>query len=498
MPNLEAALRQAQIDNYQANLIKGPKAKKPFAPEIGDHADPADGKTYRALTRTFMPLILDHPDANPPGKPWTIDEIIEAMMPIVHKFANEYGGKRPSYQIADAVSDGTNAVLDALAKDGGRSPFGNFAATTIKRYIQRGLKGASIIPIPHRQRTYTDKDVSSLDKPIGGDDKLTAAGTVPSAKSAAYREKCPQCGGAKTIPDPETGDPMPCSLCGGTGKLTLGGPTEVGPETPDEISAEREGLKKARDMVRRVIEAAGLTPRQTEVLLLHHGIEGLLHSGARNTDDPKMPTAISKILAVADWIHSKPVVMAGADSHRPDTGVWPDAKASGREDEFQEIWDRAFGDMEHRSYDPETPASLQIAPLYGTPISEPQDIDPDAQEREERKGRLPKWAIDRMYPELGDKAATPEAEEGDKDMMARLVRLFSEAGFGTPGTKSKQFAMTQVKKAMSKINAVKGEFEGEMAECVDKMLKLSYMVLLEHVGRGDITIEEIENLGYII
>ncbi|MDP6584523.1 MAG: hypothetical protein QF535_07685, partial [Anaerolineales bacterium] len=253
------SLRAAQLANYEKEKAAGNN------PIIADKSE-TNAKDYRSLTRVWFPLILDHPDnqTGTPQTPWTLEEILGAFYNprnpyrgIIGRFATEYGRHRPGYQVDDGISDGIEAVMIALQKDTGRAPFANFAVKHhIKRRIQRAQKKSSTIPTAARQRTFSDRGVTSADAPIAGDPKLSIGSSIPQGGAVAGKVKCPVCGGSGGVPpdyispyaarpkDPETGErppkAPPCPTCTGSGYLAA--PESRGQaaaRTPAELSAEK-------------------------------------------------------------------------------------------------------------------------------------------------------------------------------------------------------------------------------------------------------------------
>lgn len=351
---LEQELRNAQLANYKAGLKKAVDEGKP-KPIIADRSD--GSKNYSALAKVWMPLILDHPDSETPSAtPWTVEEVLKAMRPIVRKFANEYGGHKAGYQYDDALSDGNNAVLSALSKDGGRAPFALFAAQTVKRAIQKGLKGSNIIPVVTRRQTYTDRGMTSLDQPADADAKFSVGSNVGSDAPYVSKVKCPHCGGSGAVDD-ET-----CPVCNGDRYIKVADKSRSKIPQPDESLFDAKKLSKARGIISDLIIRAGLSPRQTEVFLLKHGLEGIYDPSLTSTGEDRHPTAISRILSFADTIHRLPP--PGSEGHVSESGLWPEAVKQGKEHIFQRLWSEAFGDIDHKKYDPDLPASLQIVPLF--------------------------------------------------------------------------------------------------------------------------------------
>ena len=425
------SLRAKQLANYETQLAKG----RDPGPQIGyvpdPDADPADakrvmkaetGRRYDQLRRTFFPLILEDPRnaaaqaTGRPQTPWTLDEIVNAMAPIVGKFAYSYGKGQPGYQPDDAKSDGNQAIIIALQKDGGLSPFGRYAAKMAYRAIYAGSKGASALPIPIRSQTHSPRYISSYNKEVGDTGK-TGAATIPTTTNVASRgEKCPACGGAKD----EKGKPVPCGVCDQRGFLVVSQPRS-GTKTPATEIIDKEQQDVKRNALQDMIPRAELTERQVEVLLLRFGLEGLLSPDIENTGDEKKETAIGRILGAADMIYKDVVSNQGRGER---SGYWAEAEAQGRTDEFQQIWDKAFGDMAHEPFNPKIPASLQISVLYQMAQDRPR-TEKELKSKVWPPPHIPQKKLGRLYELMLDlyKAFGPGDDISD------------EAGAGRPAWK---------------------------------------------------------------
>jgi len=440
-------LRKLSLEKYKEAIEKG------FTPIIKDESK--GEKTYKGLTKVWMPLILDQ--ATPPQEPWTIDEIIGAMMPVIKRFAFQYSGMRAGYQVDDAISDGQDGVLKALRNDMGNAPFGLYAAREIMFSITKGAKGAGLIRTPTRKRGFTDS-TASLDKPSSLDPSLSMAGTIPSSAGVAVKIDCPACEDGKII-DPETGEKLRCDVCKGQGTINVPDPRAAA--TPEEEAQENEKTKKLKIAISHITSAANLSERQTEILLLQYGLEGLFDPNLVDTRIERMPTAISNVLSYADAIHRQmPPELVKQD--KEDTGIWVEAEKQGKTEEFQRIWDAAFGNIPHKPFNPKLPASLQIAPLTS-------------------------------------------AVAGDKleQLMAMLQKNIADI---PPVQKSKQFAGGQIKNLHKKIEALRtsGGLKDterkieDVIESIELVLEYGFQSLLEHIAAGAATNEDIAILGYIV
>ena len=476
------SMRRAQLANYEKQEKGGNR------PYIGDKNPPGTPRDYSALGKVWLPLILDDPrnGTGAPQRPWSIEELTKAMAPIIGKFANEYGGLRTTYQRDDASSDGYQALLMALRRDGGRAPVGLFAADQIKRAIQRGAKGAGILPTTHRKRTYTDRAVTSMDKALDsgeGGGEVSIGGKIDTTTPMTAKVKCPACDGTgKVKSDEEEGKIDTCPVCDGAGRIVVSDPRySPGPAVRAGVS---EQSKQIREALTYVIHAAHLSERQTEVILLRYGAEGLFDTSLVSTEDPKMPMAISRILSYADAIyrHFPDELKAQGQA---DSGIWVEAVKTNRTEEFMQLWDETFGDIEHQPFDPGVPVSLQIAPLY--------EVREDKPETKAKAAASTVWP-----PPSGPMAAT--------DRLDTLITNLQTIADIKPSSKSKQFATNQLKIALDRIERVKQNLPPKykeiidpdrLGECVDIVLRYHFELLLEEVASGRATMEDIDVLGYI-
>ena len=464
----EASLTRAQLDNY--NRLKA-DGKTPRIVD-GSGGGPRD---YKALSKAWFPLILDHPNNEEgPQRPWTLDEILNAMTPVIRMFAREYGGLRTGYQRDEAISDGQMAVLNALQTDGGFSPFALYAAQNVKRAIQKGLKGAGILPATHRERTYTDRDVTSLDKPpSSGEGTATLGGTVGGSAPTTAKVKCPACNGKGVVKGPETGERETCEVCNGKGRIVVPDPRTT--KSPAEEAEETEQRKRAIAAVQYIVTAARLSARQTEAYLLHHGVEGAYDPSVTSTT-PRMPQAISRILAAADAIYYVPAPELVAQG-KAESGIWVEAVDQGRQAEFQEIWDETFGDIAHRPFNPSIPASLQIAPLHDVKPDKPQEDKPSS-----------------VWP-------PSHRPLQDRDRLEELMTNLQAIADIQPASKSKQFAVNQLNIAKRKIEALKQsgnippKFDlTKFMESVEIATNYYFEVLMETIDSDQATFEYFDGL----
>jgi len=388
-------------------------------------------RNYRTLSRVWVPMALDHIGR----RPWTLDEIIDAMMPIIQKFAREYGGLRGSYHFDDAFSDAMNALLRAIYRDKGIAPFGKYAAKEIVRAVQKGAKGASLVPIPHRERTYTDKDITSLQAAASGESDIQVGSHLGGDAETAARVDCPVCGKKGEV------DGEQCDLCNGRGWIIVGDQVRKD-VTPADDAAEIERVKLLKHTISRLLHEADLPDRQMEIVLLSYGIEGVYDPTIKSSGEPRMQQAIARILGVADTILKRDPNTGEA------SGMWAEAERRGLTDEFQNVWHEVAQEMADHDFDPELPASLQLSML----------------------------------------ANTPSAEEGYADRLEELSSKLRERVIDMPVKSiSRQLVVNLLKKANAKLQAAKDkvDFKKEegMEEGIAAMVSINYNLVVEAVNQ---------------
>ena len=240
------------------------------------------GRTYDELRRIKYPLILDYEaidtptgrivqKVNPPRKPWTIEEVLEAMRPSIRALSIEYGGKRPGFMREDAECTGLTAVLDALWTDKGLAWFAGYCYERIETAINRVSKTSGIIRAPEHAKQwrdnvrYTEDTVGEGDATVGefiGSD-LAIPTKVPCGDYKNGKLINPTCKKGKI------GD-QKCDRCKGTGFIIIHQPKLV-----PGISSKMEQSERA-EKARRVWEAFKqvLTPVQLEMVELLYGMDG--------------------------------------------------------------------------------------------------------------------------------------------------------------------------------------------------------------------------------
>lgn len=425
-------IRQGQLDNY----ANSPDDQKPI---VRDDNPEGSARNYASLSRVWSPLILDVVGQDP----WTLEEILNALGPVIRKFGKEYTRLSPSYEMDDAESDAAMALLDALRTDKGVAPFANFAANSIRRAIMRGAKAAKTIKTPGRKSGYSSRTASLATPTATGKGDLASMQSATSGKAeAAICRNCaiedPKTGELKVNKsgiDPETGEL--CTVCGGSGTVPTeyeADPSEL-THTSQELAIRQEELDEQYAQLAELISKAGLTQRQRDAALMRFGVEGFGGSGLHHTDIPKMPQAAANMMAAGDEIYRKGDPFSKTD----DSGVWIDAQNTGRGDEFNQIWTKHAG----RPFDPDVSPTLQLAQLQ-------QKVD-------------------------------DKVESKVDDLMNDMRAAFGHE----PKTLSKNLANTAFKVAMKRLKAA--ATDEAAAESIQKLDTLNYELVLEGIRTGEIT-----------
>jgi len=430
-------------------------------------------------------------------------------MPHIRGIAAQYGRHRSAFTPNDGESIGQEAVLKALQKDGGRAPFAFFAYDTILRNIQKAQLASGIITTAVARQQWTDK-VQSAEAPIGGDPKLSVGSSIKQGAPTTTKVKCPACGGTGGIA-PDYVNPYPkikgelrapaCGTCNGSGKLAAQDTrSRAASQTPADKVSAAELLETRQNAIRRIVSLANLSERQTEILLLRFGAEGVLNPGLVNTDVIKQPLATAKLLSAGDVILRSPP-QALLDQGQKRGGIWVEAEKLGKTDLFQAIWSKVFGDIAHEPFNPNLSAALQISQLSGTSL----DLPP--------KGKQPKKK-DIVWPPRH----TPMAKE---DRIDFLIKELQERIANVPfKIKTSQIVVNAWEKIKRRILAVinSEELDIEPAElfmsklpaadptaldptaleCVNIISDYLFEIILEEIAAGVATMEDINILGRII
>lgn len=188
----------------------------------------AVGKDFAALKQTILPL--EHG--------WTEEEVINAMMPEIVKFAKIYATNR--FEIDDGIQQGAIGVLNALRTDKGIANFASHAKNHIRTSIGRASATSGLIRKGEREKEFWDPHVS-LQKPVRG---------------------------------------------GEEGEMEFGQTIAGGQRDITRLMANKELLAK-------IMDRAGLTDRERKVIELSYGLgeeeEGI--ATAEDVEVPETPTA---------------------------------------------------------------------------------------------------------------------------------------------------------------------------------------------------------------
>jgi hypothetical protein len=168
--------------------------------------------TLDNLKKVFNPLILDK--ANPPRKPWTINQVFNAMKPILNQKVKKWASS--GFSRDDVLIAGMDGLMKAIIQDRGMSPFPGYAEKWIDNAIMRAKKKGGSMGRSLRSDGWMSGGVTSLETPLGngdqGEDNIGS--TIEDDGSTTERVTCPTCHGAKFDPDDEG---VPCTYCHHTG-----------------------------------------------------------------------------------------------------------------------------------------------------------------------------------------------------------------------------------------------------------------------------------------
>lgn len=462
LKNYGKALADAEEDGYQG-----------YTPKIEDKNPPDAPKDYKALTKTWLPLLVDG------GEKWSINDVIDAMRPITKMFANEYARISSNLSREDLMTYGDVAVIKALLKDKGLAPFGLFAAKEIKRTITAEAKGTGlistggvgVIPEPQRKRQYHQK-YASLQQPIGkGEGAQELGSQVKSGEGTDITKiECPYCNNKGEV-DGET-----CGVCNGRGFIPVSN-KEESPKTPDEIVSSNEQLRKKEEWLARVRgilshilsnqKVLDLSDGTIEAVLMRYGAEGLFDYKLTSSNIEKMPTEIARIISAADT--------AGE--------IWNRAIKNNATDQFQEIWRDYTGE----EFMPDVRIALQIASGEGNLDTEADyvkernefidrlqnmiiSVDPSLNEADKEK------AIKDGGIKYSDKSRTSVANKLKKFKNKLEIELASDTGM-----------LDRFEKA---INTGMPEFIEILDSCITENTEVAFRSILEGVDNGTLSIKE--------
>lgn len=127
----------------------------------------SDQKDFETLKGTFLPILHG----------WTEEEIIKASFPYIRSRVRQFTTTQQPEE--DAMAQAHIGVLEGLAHDKGRSPFGVWVWKWISRSVRRGALESGIIKKSERYGEFRSK-VKSLDMPTstGGEGEATTLGAM--------------------------------------------------------------------------------------------------------------------------------------------------------------------------------------------------------------------------------------------------------------------------------------------------------------------------------
>ncbi len=542
------ALRANQMATYQTdpdNVV----VKDDVQAQTGEKVVSSD-----ALKSVWMPLILDTIGL----EPWTSNEIVQVMTPIIRAIANKNSGHRAVYDKEDAFQVGLMSILTSLKNDKGKSPIFYMIVERAKKAIVRGVYSNPLIGQRTRRQRYvtkggtdlgylgqtghSDANVASTDAPAGTDaDSATIGSNLGGDQGTTTRKECPTCKGARVVVDPLTDEEEVCPMCGGMGYLVVGSNDTKKDLTPDEQKIADEEMAEIRGKLSNLIVGSNLSQRQIETVLLMHGAESVYDPSLPNTGGAqraiqrqtkdsmnrrhkdeaegkdimhRQPTEIASILAPADEIMTPANIQAGI---KDDKGLWPYAVENGTTDQFQEAWRKVMDGIEGatlKEFNPDIPASLQISIVYdvGQLDTLMNELRTSVYTPEDTMAYAKKLSHDAVKAGGGDLDAGIEAlqQQGKfPGYMEEPVRaVHGEQMEFTPAdaeaaskivpikTMSKQNVYQQVKKAMKRLETAAAK-DKSASECVDKLKDAQYDAIIESIGNGTADLESIRALGYL-
>lgn len=270
------------------------------------------GRTYDELRKIKYPLILDFQiirkeqvteggkvrtrnilgPTSPPRVPWTVEEVISAMVPAIKALGQEYGGKRPGYTRDDAEAEGYKAILDALWTDKGLAWFAGHCYERVEAAIKRGSKTSGLIRAPEYLKQWRD-NVRYTEDAVG-EGEGTLGEFIGSSLSLPLRRACGDYDVdgnliRKTCNKGMVGD-QKCDRCGGTGLIMI--PQTRVIQDPQERVSNRERVQEAKAVWAELRKS--LTPKQIEVMELRYGMDPVLDT--KSVGVVRDPTEVAKIL----------------------------------------------------------------------------------------------------------------------------------------------------------------------------------------------------------
>lgn len=435
-------LRRTQMEKYEAG-------------EMDKVEDGANGKRgLEALKKVYAPLILDVVGS----KPWTLEEILDAMREPIRQIGRRFGSKRgPTPEEMENVA--AVAVLDALATDKGKSPFAQYAIVHAKRKALRERKRMTdVIDAPQAKKDYGRRTVS-IDQAQGEGEATMSSllGDVPRAEPI----KCPTCDGKGLVTPEGATRPRTCPTCGGTGTIPV--PVDVEKE-PTDPSARREihdRLLAQRALVNYIFNMAKSTGEYPMTYLHEIVVKLRLNlDGYAEKEEREFPQ-IAKILRASEEIES---IREYAQDHN-------------RIDEFDRIINKYIPNLDEE-IEIHGSMPLVIARLFS---STAEEID--------GKTVLGKPKIGSLMDELRN-TFTNEFEKDPRSN--KVIRDYFTKG------------MKKIQKISEEFPGIRKYFEEEFAklymretkECIKDILEYNYLITLKCIAEGTADPQDVD-LTYI-
>jgi hypothetical protein len=299
--DIEAAGNDLSEQSLREAQLKMAKSGNPGTEVVDDNPEgyndsPDWVPQYAELAKIKLPMALDLIGR----KPWTFNQIVTAMKPAIRSIISKIDW---SYRAGDENKREVgpySVALERLAKilkvDKGWAWFAGYAYQQIKGRALRDRWQSGIIrkPLPRKDRpTETPASgIVSMDATTG-DEEAQISAKIPDTTPIAGRTVCPECGGKGTTP---------CNRCDGTGKISISGKQETcdkckGDTSKKEICRICKGQrfinvaeerpkpspldttsKVEREpiyiqFISKILDAAGLSPRQKQIIALYFGIK---------------------------------------------------------------------------------------------------------------------------------------------------------------------------------------------------------------------------------
>lgn len=201
-------MREKQLEMLAAGLIdeNAPADNNPTSDYLKGHP------RLENLRKVFCPLILDK--GEPPRTPWTIEQVAEAMLPLIDNLINKRW-KGEGFDRAEAIGPALVGLMQAIINDRGKSPFPKYAEHYINIALYRAKKTGGSVGRRLRDKGWMSGGVTSLDAPTGTGETTDDVGSTIAHDTALFQKmKCPSCLGATFDPDDEG---EKCTYCNGTG-----------------------------------------------------------------------------------------------------------------------------------------------------------------------------------------------------------------------------------------------------------------------------------------